>query len=155
MGWGRMAQFRPNKPTACQEPPTARAEKLYDPGKSNEALKFLRIHKKSYFHRTFLVTIPMYSSNLPLVVYSRFVRPTYHGFARSEVMDLCVTRRIGRVGQVEVQWFGRYSKSTLCVEIKAASCLLGSEGREPSIGDCLLPSNNEALGKTPNNSLQL
>ena len=97
----------------------------------------------------------MYSSNLPLVVYSRFVRPTYHGFARSEVMDLCVTRRIRRVGQVEVQWFGRYSKSTLCVEIKAASCLLGSEGREPSIEDCLLPSNNEALGKTPNNSLQL
>ena len=93
----------------------------------------------------------MYSSNLPLVVYSRFVRPTYHGFARSEVMDLCVTRRIGRVGQVEVQWFGRYSKSTLCVEIKGASCLLGSLGRQPSIGDCSHPTRllPVPLGKTP------
>ena len=39
MVWGRMAQFWPNKPTGCQEePPTGGAEKLYDPGKSNEAL---------------------------------------------------------------------------------------------------------------------
>ena len=58
-------------------------------------------------------------------------------------------------GQVERQWFGRYSKSTLCVEIKGASCLLGSLGREASIGDCSYPTRLlRTLGKTPNISIR-
>lgn len=62
----------------------------------------------------------------------------------------------GRGSGGERQWFGRYSKSTLCVEIKGASCLLGSLGREPSIGDCSQPTRLllVPLGKTPNISIR-
>ena len=46
-------------------------------------------------------TTDIWYSNLPVTVYSGFVRPTYRGFAVSEVMDLCVTRRRAGSGGLE------------------------------------------------------
>lgn len=100
-GWGRMAQFCPNKPTDCQEPPTGGSEKLYDPGKPNEALmnknSWTFIKNPNSIEYTFSLATLIYGSNLPVDVYSGFVRRTYRGFAVSEVMDLCATRRRGQV----------------------------------------------------------
>ena len=108
MVWGRMAQFWPNKPTGCQEePPTGGAEKLYDPGKSNEALMnknswtFIKNPKFYWIYFPWPPLIFGVHSNLPVTVYSGFVRPTYRGFAVSEVMDLCVTRRRAGSGGLE------------------------------------------------------